>query len=112
MGQLKFANGDIPNVQPPAKETGGRRNNYLQPSDETPPKLSEGGKLVDLTSHELAEKRAEYGLVYICYMRFMRRTEGVQKSRVVFKIAREDCWTPWEVYEAAGEIIVVNPFYY
>ncbi|PBK72172.1 Suf-domain-containing protein [Armillaria solidipes] len=88
------ANGDIPGVQPPANETSSQSNNYSfnsQSSDETPPKSS-----------ELAEKRAEYGLVYICYMRFMRRTEGVMKSRLVFSTARKDRWCPWEVYEAAA----------
>ncbi|KAK0184254.1 hypothetical protein F5146DRAFT_938870 [Armillaria mellea] len=60
-------------------------------SDETPQKSS-----------ELVEKRAEYGLVYNCYMRFMQRTQGVLKSRLVFSTARKDRWCPWEVYEAAA----------
>ncbi len=52
---------------------------------------------------------AEYGLVYISYMRFVRRTEGVQKSwGCVFRKRGRIAGTPWEVYEAAGEIIVVS----
>lgn len=61
-----------------------------QASDEKPPK-------------ELAERRTEYGLAYIMYMRFGRRAEGVKSSRSAFTRARKDRWTPWEVYEAAGE---------
>jgi cleavage stimulation factor subunit 3 len=55
-------------------------------------------------SSELQERRTEFGLAYIMYMRFGRRAEGVKGSRKVFGIARRDRWAPWEVYEAAGEI--------
>jgi cleavage stimulation factor subunit 3 len=51
---------------------------------------------------ELAEKRTEYGLVYIMYMRFSRRAEGQAAWRLIFRKARMDTWTPWEVYEAAA----------
>lgn len=53
-------------------------------------------------SKELAERRSEYGLAYVMYMRFGRRAEGVKSSRAIFGKARKDRWTPWEVYEAAG----------
>jgi cleavage stimulation factor subunit 3 len=53
-------------------------------------------------SKELAEKRSEYGVAWVMYMRFGRRTEGVKSSRAIFGRARKDRWTPWEVYEAAG----------
>ncbi|RDB20367.1 mRNA 3'-end-processing protein RNA14 [Hypsizygus marmoreus] len=62
-----------------------------QSSDEKPPKSS-----------ELAERRTEYGLAYIVYMRFGRRAEGVKSSRAIFGKARKDRWAPWEVYEAAA----------
>jgi cleavage stimulation factor subunit 3 len=62
-----------------------------QTSDEKPPKF-----------RELAERRTEYGLVYIMYMRSARRSEGLKSSRAVFGRARRDRWTPWEVYEASG----------
>jgi cleavage stimulation factor subunit 3 len=52
---------------------------------------------------ELQERRTEYGLVYILYMRFARRAEGLQAMRKVFGKARKDKWAPWEVYEACGE---------
>jgi cleavage stimulation factor subunit 3 len=51
---------------------------------------------------ELQERRSEYGLVYIMYMRFSRRAEGLQSLRKVFGKARRDRWAPWEVYEASG----------
>ena len=57
-------------------------------------------------SSELAERRAEYGLVYIVHMRFARRAEGVKSSRAVFGKARRDRWAPWEVYEAAGAVLL------
>jgi cleavage stimulation factor subunit 3 len=63
-----------------------------QASDEKPPR-----------SKELAERRTEYGVVWIMYMRFGRRAEGLQSSRTIFGRARKDRWTPWEVYEAAGK---------
>ncbi|KAF9460965.1 hypothetical protein BDZ94DRAFT_1238063 [Collybia nuda] len=62
-----------------------------QTSEEKPPKSS-----------ELSERRTEYGLAYIVYMRFGRRAEGVKSSRSIFGKARKDRWAPWEVYEAAA----------
>ncbi|KAG6841341.1 hypothetical protein C0991_012166 [Blastosporella zonata] len=51
---------------------------------------------------ELSERRVEYGLAWIMYMRFGRRAEGIKTSRVIFSRARKDRWTPWEVWEAAA----------
>ena len=51
---------------------------------------------------ELAERRTEYGLAIIMYMRFCNRAEKLQSFRNAFKHARKDRWTPWEVYEAAA----------
>ena len=62
-----------------------------QASDEKIPKSS-----------ELQERRTEFGLAYIVYMRFGRRAEGVKGSRRVFGLARKERLVPWEVYEAAG----------
>lgn len=53
---------------------------------------------------ELRDRRTEYGVAWIVYMRFARRAEGVKSARTVFGKARKDRWTPWEVYEAAGEL--------
>lgn len=92
------ANGNASIVVPPLgsiTETGIHSNNSsfnTQSSDgDKPPKGS-----------ELAEKRTEYGLAWIVYMRFGRRAEGVKSSRAIFGKARKDRWAPWEVYEAAG----------
>lgn len=51
---------------------------------------------------EQQKRRTEYGLVWIMYMRFAMRSEGVKPSRAIFAKARKDKRTPWEVYEAAG----------
>ncbi|KAM6489260.1 Suppressor of forked protein (Suf) domain containing protein [Amanita muscaria] len=51
---------------------------------------------------ELAERRAEYGLAYIVYMRFGRRAGGIKALRAIFGKARRDRWTPWHVFEAAA----------
>lgn len=57
---------------------------------------------------ELAERRAEYGLAYIIYMRFGRRAEGIKASRAIFGKARRDRWSPWQVYEAAGTFFLYH----
>lgn len=54
-------------------------------------------------SKELSHRRQEYGLVYIMYIRFALRAEGVDASRTAFAKARKDKWTTWEVFEAAGK---------
>lgn len=53
-------------------------------------------------SEEIAERRSEFGLVWIVYMRFARRAESLKSSRAVFGKSRKDRWTSWEVYETAG----------
>jgi cleavage stimulation factor subunit 3 len=81
---------------PPTTEVGVQSTNSsfaTQASDEEPPK-----------SKELSERRTEYGVVWIIYMRFGQRAEGLQSSRSIFSRARKDRWTPWEVFEAAGAI--------
>ncbi|KAN0098123.1 Suppressor of forked protein (Suf) domain containing protein [Tylopilus felleus] len=62
-----------------------------QVSDEKPPK-----------SKELQERRTEYGLVWIMYIRYARRAHDLKTFRAVFAKARKDRWTSWEVYEAAA----------
>ncbi|THH29552.1 hypothetical protein EUX98_g4628 [Antrodiella citrinella] len=53
-------------------------------------------------SKELKNRRTEYGIAWIVYMRFARRAEMPRSARDVFSKARKDKWTPWEVYEAAA----------
>lgn len=62
-----------------------------QASDEKPSKNT-----------ELQRLRTEYGVAWIMYMRFGRRSEGVKSLRGIFFRARKDRWIPWEVYEASG----------
>lgn len=59
---------------------------------------------------ELVERKREYGIVYIMYMRFGRRAEGQKSARTIFARARKDKWTPWEVYEAAGQFLDLQSF--
>ncbi|THG95903.1 hypothetical protein EW026_g5829 [Hermanssonia centrifuga] len=51
---------------------------------------------------ELVERRTEYGLAWIVYMRFARRAENLKSARAIFGKSRRDRWTPWQVYEAAA----------
>ena len=51
---------------------------------------------------ELTDKRTDYGNVWIVYIRFARRAEGLQSARTLFGKARRDRLTPWEVYQAEG----------
>ncbi|KAI0092880.1 Suf-domain-containing protein [Irpex rosettiformis] len=60
---------------------------------------SEGGAS---KSKELNDRRTEYGVAWIVYMRFARRAENLKSARAVFGKARRDRWTPWEVFEAAA----------
>lgn len=39
---------------------------------------------------------------YIQYMRFARRAEGIKAARAVFKLAREDQRTKYQLYVAAA----------
>ncbi|KAK7442965.1 mRNA 3'-end-processing protein rna14 [Stygiomarasmius scandens] len=51
---------------------------------------------------ELKERKKEYGLVWIMYMRFGRRAEGTKSCRAIFKKARKGKYVPWEIFEAAA----------
>ena len=64
-----------------------------QSSDDKPPK-----------NKELSDKRTDYGIAWIVYIRFARRAEGLKSARNVFGKARRDRWTPWEVHEAEGTL--------
>ncbi|KIK71023.1 hypothetical protein GYMLUDRAFT_33130 [Collybiopsis luxurians FD-317 M1] len=52
--------------------------------------------------NDLNERKKEYALTYIMYMRFARRAEGVKASRSLFGKARRDKFASWEVYEAGA----------
>ncbi|KAK7447756.1 mRNA 3'-end-processing protein rna14 [Stygiomarasmius scandens] len=55
-----------------------------------------------IDSEELKDMVKEYGLVWIMYMRFGRRAEGVQSSRAIFGKARKGKYVSWEIFEAAA----------
>ncbi|EMD41132.1 hypothetical protein CERSUDRAFT_43736 [Gelatoporia subvermispora B] len=76
---------------PPNSQPGSQGSSNSQTSDDKDPK-----------SKELADRRSEYGIAWIVYMRFAQRAEGLKSKRAVFARARKDRWTPWEVYEAAA----------
>ena len=87
-------NGVVNNHAPATAEPGIQSTNSsfnTQASDEKPSKNAELQKL-----------RTEYGVAWIMYMRFGRRSEGVKSLRGIFYKARRDRWIPWEVYEASG----------
>ncbi|KAI1786462.1 hypothetical protein LXA43DRAFT_872742, partial [Ganoderma leucocontextum] len=67
--------------------------NHLQYLDEKPPE-----------NKGLYDKRTDYGIAWIVYIRFARRAEGLRSARNVFIKARRDRWTPWEVHEAEGAL--------
>lgn len=85
----------VPNSTTPGPTDPGTASNNssfaTQNADEKPPK-----------SKELQERRSEYGLVWIMYIRYARRAHDLKTFRAVFAKARKDRWTPWEVYEAAA----------
>ena len=51
---------------------------------------------------DLNECRVEYGVAWIMYMRFARRTQGSKAGLDVFGRALLDKFTPWQVYESAA----------
>ncbi|KAE9411113.1 Suf-domain-containing protein [Gymnopus androsaceus JB14] len=53
-------------------------------------------------SGDFDDRKKEYALTYIMYMRFARRAEGVKASRSLFGRARRDKYASWEVYEAGA----------
>jgi cleavage stimulation factor subunit 3 len=87
---------------PPAEHSGPSS----QESTITQPVEPNGNAKANPRSQEFAEKKTEYGLAWIMYMRFARRAENVMASRAVFGKARRDKFVTWEVYEAAGKNIV------
>ncbi|KAL0579473.1 mRNA 3'-end-processing protein rna14 [Marasmius crinis-equi] len=64
----------------------------------TQPSSSQASSLSD----ELIERRKEYGLVHIMYMRFARRAEGTAAFRTAFAEARKDPSAPWLIFDAAA----------
>ncbi|KAL0948925.1 hypothetical protein HGRIS_009033 [Hohenbuehelia grisea] len=76
------------------------------PDDGSPPKdasfSSQSSESKPPKSKELSDRRAEYGVAYIMYIRFVRRAEGVKAARALFFKCRKDRWTPWQVYEAVA----------
>ena len=85
---------NVPNsvTSPPTEGVASNNSSFAtQSADEKPPK-----------SKELQDRRSEYGLVWIMYIRYARRAHDLKTFRAVFAKARKDRWTPWEVYEAAG----------
>ncbi|KAK7450527.1 mRNA 3'-end-processing protein rna14 [Stygiomarasmius scandens] len=53
-------------------------------------------------SEELKDRVKEYNLVWIMYMRFGRRAEGIKSSRAIFGKARKGRYISWDMFEAAA----------
>ncbi|KAF8320076.1 Suf-domain-containing protein, partial [Clavulina sp. PMI_390] len=58
--------------------------------------------VVDRHTKELDVMRGELGVVWIMWMRFARRAQGLRPARGIFTQARKDKFCPWSVYEAAA----------
>ena len=52
--------------------------------------------------HEITQSMYMYLQVYVQYMKFCRRTEGIKSARNVFKLAREDARCSHQVYVSAA----------
>ena len=61
-------------------------------------------KVHSIYKRALELKDVETTLVYIQYMRFARRAEGIKSSRAIFKQAREDQRTKYHVYVTAARM--------
>ena len=61
-------------------------------------------KVHSIYKKALELKDVETTLVYIQYMRFARRAEGIESSRAIFKQAREDPRTKYHVYVTAARM--------
>lgn len=60
-------------------------------------------------AYELREMKENFGGIWINYIRFKRRSEGVDASRKAFGLARKSNLIPWQVYEAAALMEYKNP---
>lgn len=92
----------------PAVTNGNTNPSAAEPNSQNSSFGSQGSDEKPLHVTELQKQRTEYGLVWIMYMRFGRRAEGVKSSRLIFSKARRDRWTPWEVYEADGILMLFD----
>lgn len=72
---------------------------------EDPSAPSEADNILARRTPELNELRSELGVVWIMYMRFARRSEGLKPARTIFGKARKDKHVFWNVYEAAGMFV-------
>lgn len=52
---------------------------------------------------ELDDLVTAAGVIWIMYMRFARRTEGLRAARGIFSAARKSAHVSWHVYESSGE---------
>jgi len=51
---------------------------------------------------DLEERKKEYGVAWVNYMKFGRRAEGMSSFRAIFAKARQERHVSWIVFEAAG----------
>ena len=64
-----------------------------------------------LTDPEFVNKRTDYGVAWIMYIRFARRAEGLKSARALFGKARRDRLAPWQVHEAEGMLHPTAPLW-
>ena len=63
-----------------------------------------GERVKEVRGKEVQEVKDAMGVVWVMYMRFARRAEGIKSARQVFGRARKSVWVSWHPFEASGEL--------
>ncbi|KAJ3999710.1 hypothetical protein F5050DRAFT_880660 [Lentinula boryana] len=84
------------------KEKGKHQADEIDEISTDPDLLNSSESLLSVLNSDFEDRKKEYALTYIMYMRFARRAEGVKASRTLFGKARRDKYASWEVYEAGA----------
>jgi cleavage stimulation factor subunit 3 len=65
-----------------------------------------GEAVKDRRGKEVQDVKEAMGVVWVMYMRFARRSEGIKSARAVFGRARKSVWVSWHPFEASGMSIM------
>ncbi|KPP79169.1 cleavage stimulation factor subunit 3-like [Scleropages formosus] len=76
--------------------------NRLLAIEDIDPTLVGSDRILDINRHSTNAKHWSSLQVYIQYMKFARRAEGIKSGRTIFKKAREDARTRHHVYVSAA----------
>ena len=64
-----------------------------------------GDEVKERRGKEVEEAKEAMGVVWVMYMRFARRCEGIKSARAVFGRARKSAWVSWHPFEASGMLL-------